>query len=201
MAEGPPVEAAGGESEADLLDACRRGEPAAFEALVRRHERQVYRVAFRLLQNRPDAEEAVQEVFVRVYRALPQFRREARLGTWLYRITVNVCVEGHRRVARRREVPLDAAVDEPSGAASPGDWARVRELAARTAEALRALPPRQRATLVLRLYEELSLQEIAEVLDAPLGTVKANLHHGLVKLRRALRDLVDLRPPEEAPPS
>lgn len=183
-------------SESQLLEACRNGEPAAFEELVRRHERQVYRVAFRMLESRVEAQEMVQEVFVRAYRALPRFRAGARIGTWLYRVTVNACLDSRRRVKTRREVPLDSAVGEAAGE-DPAARAAARQLADRVAAALGLLPPRQRATLILRVYEELSLQEIAEVLEAPLGTVKANYHHALVKLRRALEAFQDRRPDPE----
>jgi len=183
-------------SESQLLEACRQGEPAAFEELVRRHERQVYRVAFRMLESRVEAQEMVQEVFVRAYRALSRFRAGARIGTWLYRMTVNACLDSRRRVKTRREVPLDSALGEVGGE-DPAARAAARQFADRVAAALGLLPPRQRATLILRVYEELSLQEIAEVLEAPLGTVKANYHHALVKLRRALGDFQDRRPDPE----
>lgn len=176
-------------TEPELLEACRKGEPAAFEELVRRHERQVYRVAYRLVQNRLDAQEIVQEIFVRVHRALPQFRAGAALGTWLYRITVNACLDWKRRVRIRGEVPLDSAPEQAATGTDPSARAGVRELAERVAAAFEELPPRQRAVLVLRVYEELSLQEIAEVLEAPLGTVKAHYHQALTKVRAALSDL------------
>lgn len=178
-------------TEPDLLEACRRGEPAAFEEFVRRYERHVYRVAFRVLQNRPEAQEMVQEVFVRAYRALPRFRSGAGLGTWLYRITMNACLDSKRRVRSRREVPLTAASGEAAEGADPSARAASREFAARVSAALEELPPRQRATLILRIYEELSLPEIAEVLESPLGTVKANYHHALLKVRRALHGLIE----------
>ena len=194
-----PREADPERSEADLLEGCRRGDPGAFEELVRRHQRQVYAVAFRFLQNRLEAQEIVQEVFVRVHRALPQFRGGARLATWLYRITMNACLDSRRRLTVRREVPLDVAASEVALDADPLVRAASREFAERVAAALHELPPRQRATLVLRLYEDLSLQEIADVLGSPLGTVKANYHHALTKLRRTLGDLAERLRHEEEP--
>lgn len=183
----------------DLLQAVRRGESHAFEELVRRHERQIYRVAFRFFQNRVDAEEMVQEVFVRAYRELARFRGGAQLGTWLYRITVNACLDRKRHLGRRREVPIDAALGEEAGTPDPFARAAFREFAVRVAAAMEELPSRQRAILILRIYEELSLQEIAEVMESPLGTVKANYHHALVKVRRALQDLTERAPTKETP--
>ncbi len=183
--------------DSDLLQAVRRGEPHAFEELVRRHQRQIYRVAFRFFQNRVDAEEMVQEVFVRASRELARFRGGARIGTWLYRITVNVCLDRKRHLGTRREVPLDAASGEAAGIPDPFAQAASREFRVRVAAAMEELPPRQRAILVLRIYEELSLREIAEVMESPLGTVKANYHHALVKVRQALRDLIERRPKKD----
>ncbi len=180
-------------SDSDLLEAVRQGEPSAFEELVRRHERRVYRVAFRFFQRRVDAEEIVQEVFVRAYREFARFRGGARIGTWLYRIAVNACLDRKRHVRTRGEVPLELAMDEVAGAPDPLARAASREFADRVSAAMEKLPPRQRAILILRIYEELSLQEIADIVESPLGTVKANYHHALVKVRRALQDLIGRR--------
>ena len=182
--------------EFDLLKAVRRGEAAAFEEFVHRHQRKVYRVAFRFFQNRVDAEEMVQEVFVRAHRELSRFRGGAQVGTWLYRIAVNACLDRKRHLDTRREVPLDEASGEVAGSPDPFTWAASREFADRVARAMEELPPRQRAVLILRIYEELSLQEIADVVESPLGTVKANYHYALLKVRRALGDLFERRPEE-----
>jgi len=173
----------------ELLEGLRQGKASAFEELVRCHGRQIYRVAFRFFQNRVDAEEIVQEVFVRAHRELSRFRGGARLGTWLYRITVNACLDWKRRLGTRREVAFDLAAGEVAGMPDPLARAASREFADRVSAAMDELPPRQRAILILRIHEELTLQEIAEVMDSPLGTVKANYHHALVKVRRAVRDL------------
>ncbi len=183
-------------SDFDLLEAVRRGEPSAFEELVRRHERRIYRVAFRFFQRRVDAEDIVQEVFVRAYREFVRFRGGAQVGTWLYRIAVNACLDRKRYRRTRPEVPLELALGEVAGAPDPFARAASREFADRVVAAMEDLPPRQRAILVLRIYEELSLQEIADIVESPLGTVKANYHHALVKVRRALQDLIERRPGE-----
>lgn len=182
--------------DAQLLDACRRGDTAAFEELVHRHERRIYHLAFRLLQNQADAQETTQEVFIRAFRAMAGFRGGARIGTWLYRIAVNACLDRLKRTRRAAEVPIEEASWEESKEAGPLAEATGRELKERVARVLEGLPPRQRATVVLRIYEDLSLAEIATVLEAPLGTVKANYHHGLRKVRQALRALVEGREEE-----
>ncbi len=181
-------------SETELLEGLRRGEASAFEELVRCHGRRVYRLAFRFFQNRVDAEEIVQEVFVRAHRELSRFRGGARLGTWLYRIAVNACLDWKRRLGARREVPFDLAAGEVAGTPDPLDRAASREFADRVSAAMNELPPRQRAILILRIHEELTLQEIADIMESPLGTIKANYHHALVKVRRALQDLTERAP-------
>lgn len=158
---------------------------------MRCHGRQIYRVAFRFFQNRVDAEEIVQEVFVRAHREISRFRGGARLGTWLYRIAVNACLDWKRRLGTRREVSFELAAGEVARMPDPLDRAASREFFDRVSAAMAELPPRQRAILILRIHEELTLQEIADVMESPLGTIKANYHHALVKVRRAVRNLQD----------
>jgi RNA polymerase sigma-70 factor, ECF subfamily len=165
-----------------LVAACQRGDEGAFERLVERHQRFVYQLCFRYTQNHADAADLAQEVFLRAHRGLPRFRGESALSTWLYRIAVNVC---RTHVARRREhEPLEetSAVAEAAGIEG---LERAQQIA-RVRDAVRRLPEKQRATLILKIYQELTHDEVARILGTSVGTTKANLFHALANLRRML---------------
>lgn len=179
-------------TELDRLDDDRlvalaaAGRRDAFDLIVTRHRRAVYTVCYRFALHHEDASDLAQEVFVRAWRALPRFKGESRLSTWLYRIAVNVSLNK----AAIKSLPTEALPPsgdiEDVGAEHPGEGlarqARVRAVRA----AIRALPPKQRATLILRVYHELPHQQIAQVLGNSVGTVKANFCHALRNLRKAL---------------
>lgn len=175
-----------------LVAACVAGARDAFDVLVRRHQRAIYQVCYRFAGNHADASDLAQEAFVRAYRALPRFKGDAALGTWLHRIAVNV---GLNHVAARRthdertsSEPVERHEAPDSGAERP-DASVQREQHARVVRAAIArLPKKQRATVVLRVYRELPHEEIARILGSSVGAVKANFFHALGNLRRLLRD-------------
>jgi RNA polymerase sigma-70 factor, ECF subfamily len=162
--------------EADWLAAAQRGEPWALERLYHRHQSQVYSLCLRLLQRPDDAEDAVQATFVRAFRALPRFRGQSSPRTWLYRIATN---EALSMLRRRRDTPtlVEERVAAPDGAAGV-----VERLAVRAA--LARLTPEHRAILVLRLWEELSYEEIATVLSLSLPAVKMRLCRAREQFRK-----------------
>jgi RNA polymerase sigma-70 factor, ECF subfamily len=170
-----------------LVAACLAGRREAFDELVVRHRRAIYQVCYRFVGNHEDATDLAQETFLRGYRALRNFKGDAQVGTWLYRIAVNVCLN---KVSARpvRTEPIDERSTVPS--LEPDVVSRL--VSAERAEQVRAavarLPPRQRATLILRVYEDLPHQEIARLLGSSVGAVKANFFHALQNLRRLLRD-------------
>lgn len=166
-----------------LVLAAQAGDRLAFEALVRRHTPALYRLCLRLLGQPADAEDAVQEVWVRAWRNLPGFRAEAAVGTWLYRMAVNQCVSRQR--AARPMVPLDE--DTPSTGSVAG--AAERSAAAHAVRAaVLALPGDQRSALVLREFEGRSYDEIATMLGISLSAVKSRLHRARLELARMLRE-------------
>ena len=169
-----------------LLEAFRRGEESAFTALVIKYREGVYRVARRMLSNHEDAADATQEVFIRAYRALHRFDGRSRLYTWLYRITVNLCLDARSRLARVTLVDGEEA--RKDFAAGPGieDEAEQHETGRLVADAVADLPPRQRAMVVLRLYQDLPYQEIARIMGCTEGTVKATMFAAVRKLRQTL---------------
>ena len=169
--------------DGDLLDRFLLGDLTAMDDLVERYQLPVYRLAYRMTRNRADAEDITQEVFVRAYRALASFRRASSLKTWLFRVAIN-CALTHQRGTPGPPEPA------PHDAVPPEACALLeqRELHARLAQGIAQLPPVQRATVILRVVEGLSLKEIGEVVGSPIGTVKANYHHAVMRLRRLLRE-------------
>jgi RNA polymerase sigma-70 factor (ECF subfamily) len=169
-----------------LLDAFRRGEDSAFTALVIKYREGIYRVARRMLGNHEDAADATQEVFLRAYRALPRFDGRSQLYTWLYRIAINLCLDARSRCARASIVGADDALRDVADGPPLEDVVEHREAGQLVAAAVAGLPPRQRAMIVLRLYQDLPYQEIARIMGCTEGTVKATMFAAVRKLRQTL---------------
>jgi RNA polymerase sigma-70 factor (ECF subfamily) len=155
-----------------LVRAAQTGDVDAFEELVRRHQASVYRVALRILGSSADAQDAVQETFIRAWRALPHFRHDSTISTWLYRIATRRAL--HRIAARRTTETLDEV--ELQAGLDPADSAERRERLRAVTRAIANLPPEQRAALVLREFEGLSYQEVADILGAGLPAIKTRIH-------------------------
>jgi RNA polymerase sigma-70 factor (ECF subfamily) len=175
-------------TEAALVEACLAGRPGAFDLVVERHRRSVYQLCYRFVGNHEDASDLSQDVFLRAYRGLRGFRGRSSLATWLYRIGVNVCL--NRASAK---APLDGMtepiedqqhIDTRSEPASERLIKQQRGACVRAAIA--GLPRKQRATLILRIYHEMSHQEIADVLGSSVGAVKTNFFHALSNLKKRL---------------
>jgi RNA polymerase sigma-70 factor (ECF subfamily) len=169
-----------------LVTAFRAGSRRAFDVIVMRHQRHVYQLCYRFVGNHEDAADLAQDVFVRAFKGLHRFKGDAALSTWLYRVGVNVCLN---RVTARRPAIEPLLETHPAGDGSDTTFEQVarRERAAALRQAIRGLPPKQRATVVLRIYQDLSHEQIARVLGSSVGAVKANFFHALGNLRRALR--------------
>lgn len=170
---------------ADLDDvrAAQSGEREAFDRLVERYQREVYRLCYRFSNDHHDANDLAQEAFVRAYRALPRFRGDSAFSTWLYRIAVNVCLSFR---AARRPASLELPEALPDARPSAAEAVHRAETRARVLAAVERLPQKQRATVILKVYQELTHEEVARVLGTTVGTVKANLFHALANLRRQL---------------
>ena len=168
-----------------LVAAFLSGRREAFDVIVDRHRRNVYQLCYRFVGNHEDASDLAQEVFVRAFKGLRQFKGDSALGTWLYRVGMNACL--NRVAVKRPETePLDAAQHVDTRSADPLERVVRDERAVVVRLAIRRLPPKQRATLVLRMYQELSHEEIAHILGSSVGAVKANLFHALGNLKRLL---------------
>lgn len=175
------------EEEQRLVQQARGGDVAAFEALVRAHEATVYRLALRQLGSREDAEDAAQEVFLKAYTSIRNFRGDSKLSVWLYRITCNVCTDALRR--RRETVSLSQETEEGSGELElpdqrfdPAALAEQKDLRAQIGAALERLPAEARQILLLRELSGSSYEEIAGILSLDLGTVKSRIFRARKKL-------------------
>jgi RNA polymerase sigma-70 factor (ECF subfamily) len=169
------------EEEREAVEACQRGEREAFDRLVERFQRDIYRLCYRYVNNHEDANDVAQEVFLKAYRAIRRFRGDSSFSTWLYRIAVNTCL--NFRSARKpetEELP-EALADPRVGVVASLEHA---EQARRVRDAIRRLPEKQRATLILKVYHDLTHEEVARILGSTVGTVKANLFHALGNLRK-----------------
>ena len=172
----------------ELVRAAAKGNTLAFEELVRLHEKKVYALTLRMCGNPEDARDAAQEAFLSAWRGLPSFRGEAGFSTWLYRLASNAAIDQLRRNRRQREeASLDAGeMDTPDQSPGPQEAAEGSELQRAVADGLASLSEDHRRILLLREYQELSYDEIAQTLDMDLGTVKSRIS----RARRALRKIL-----------
>ncbi len=173
----------------------RAGDADAFRALVEQHSRSLFRLAYRMTGSEPDAEDVVQESFLRAYRQLDKFDERASFGTWLYRIAVNCALDLVRARKRRseqqqaedsREDPVNTVISTNPG---PDRLALSGELRERVAEAMNELSPAERSAFVLRHFEGMRIEEVSRVLGCQPGAAKHSVFRAVQKLRRALEPL------------
>ena len=170
-----------------LVIQARDGSVEAFEELVRKYRNQVYALCYHFVHSREDAWDLAQETFVNAHRALPSFRGESGFKTWLMRIAANRCKD-HLKKRRLDTVPFDDSLsaDGPSHSPQPDEALEQRELAKAIENAVNGLPLRHRTAFLLREYEGLSYQEMAEVMNCNIGTVMSRLFHARRKLQALL---------------
>jgi RNA polymerase sigma-70 factor, ECF subfamily len=177
-----------GRSDEELVEACRAGESSAFDLLVARWEDRIRGASYRILGS--EDRDVAQEAFLKAYRGLAGFKREARFSSWLYQIATNLCRDRLRRRRSRPQVSLEAM--EETGPliveTRPGAHERLQEqdLAQAVRRAIESLPLEQREVVILKEYQELTFLEIAQALDVPVSTVKTRLYRGLDQLRLRL---------------
>ena len=190
-------EAAEDVSERVLLSRLRRKEPEAFEALVRAHQDRVFDFCLRMLADREEASDLVQEIFVSVHQNLEKFRMDAKLSTWIFRISKNQCLNRIKYLKRRgrgrsdeysdvSELALNEAIGSPQKPDDALEAARDRDLIHR---AIQRLDEDQRLLVALRDIEGLSYEEIMEITELPEGTVKSRLHRAREKLAEIVAQL------------
>ena len=175
-------------SEAALIEACLADRSGAFDLVVERHRRAVYQLCWRFVGNHEDASDLSQDIFLRAYRGLRRFRGQSSLATWLYRIGVNVCLNrvGAKAPLEKLTEPIQDRQYVDTRSESASERLLKKERSARVRAAIAELPRKQRATLILRMYHEMSHQEIADVLGSSVGAVKANFFHALGNLKKQL---------------
>ncbi|NLV73947.1 MAG: sigma-70 family RNA polymerase sigma factor [Chloroflexi bacterium] len=171
-----------------LIARCQRGDAAAFADLVAITQNSVFNMAYRILSNREDAQDAAQEVYVRVWQGLPGYRSDSKFSTWLYRVTVNTCLNRKRQLRRELLTVEDDAILEtvPEPSADPLHETLRNEWSNRIWKAVDALSDKYRLVITLFYQEELSYAEIAGLLTLPIGTVKAHLNRARLALAKSL---------------
>ena len=183
-------------AEMQLSQRIAHGDARAFEQLMRSHNRMLFRTARAILRDDAEAEDALQEAYLRAYRSIGAFRGEAKLSTWLVRLVANEALARRRKEARRAEVlPIvpgaaeEDSMDQSDGPQRKAERAEIRRL---LEEKIDALPDGYRAVFVLRALEELSVEETAAALDIPAATVRTRFFRARSQLREALSREVDL---------
>ncbi len=182
--------------EQALLDRIRAGDSQSFERLVKEQTGRILGLAWRLVGNREEAEDLVQEAFLRLHRALPDFRGDSLVSTWLYRTTTRLAIDHLRRERLKRKLfffradndapdPVELASDTRD---NPGRKYQSKEAMKMLRRGLNKLSPRQRVIFTLRHHEGLALQEIADHLGLETGTVKSHLHRAVTTLRLELAE-------------
>ena len=164
-----------------VIDRARRGDQEAFAAVIRHYDPGLRALAYRLLGDRDLMDDVLQEAYVKAFKGLRRFRGDAKLGTWLYRIAYNACLDELRRSRRADELPLSDGL--PSASPDPSELAVGREDLAR---ALRALPPDERAAVLLVDAQGFDYRQAADVLGVPEGTVASRLNRARASLRTTL---------------
>lgn len=188
-----------------LVRRVQKGDRRAFEALVRKYQRRVFRLAFGMMREEEAALDIAQEAFVKVHRNIGRFKGDSAFYTWLYRITTNLCIDALRKqrgeqleyddaLAREEETELDLGLRTSSRAFNPVRRTLERELGDRLNEALGTLSEAHREILLLRELEGLSYEDLSQALDIPKGTVMSRLFHARKKMQAALLDYLT---PEE----
>jgi RNA polymerase sigma-70 factor (ECF subfamily) len=183
-----------GLSDQELVQKVRNGDRHAFTLLMRRYQERVYWVVRRIVGSHDDADDVTQEAFVKAFVGLGDFRGDASFYTWLYRIAVNLSLNSVRKRQVLNYLGESAILSRilPRGE-DPEREVEFRDLQSRLERAVAQLPEKQRAVFVLRHYEELSYEEIAQILKTSVGGLKANYFHALKKVQQYLKDEAPLR--------
>lgn len=180
--------------ETRLVKLALKGDQRAFAEIVELYKDKIFHLGYRMLSNRHEAEDVVQETFLRVYKNLDRYDQKQKFSTWIYRIGTNLCIDRLRK--RKPSYSLDAELNDQDGtdgyALLPGDERTpeseylLSETQKLIHQAIDSLPDKYKTVMVLRYLQELSLQEISEVMDMPVTTIKTRVHRGREFLRKKL---------------
>ncbi len=180
-----PMTATNPDVDAELVERYLAGDTAAFDEIMVRYERQIYRVCYRFVDNREDAMDLAQEVFIKAFEHLGTFRRESSLKTWLYRIAMNHCIN---HVKKHSQEFVEVTEYTGSVHSTVQHQLEEREQREQFRRLVKMLPPKQKAILELRINEQLSYEEIAKVSGRSISTIKASVFFALEKLRKLVKD-------------
>ena len=180
----PPVSVTAADPDRELMERFQAGERAAFDQLVRRHQKQIWRLVWRYVKRDADAADVTQQAFVRAFKGMAAFRGTSSVRSWLYRIAINCALSWLRD--HKRELPSEmddtALSDAPP---APTQLIATQDNAALRA-AIEKLPPKQKLVLELRVFDDLSFKEVAELAECTENTAKVNFHYAVKKLRELL---------------
>jgi RNA polymerase sigma-70 factor, ECF subfamily len=168
----------------ELVERYFRGDTAAFDEIMIRYERQIYRVCYRFVENRDDALDLAQDVFVKAFEHLPTFRRESTFKTWLYRIAINHCLNHVRKNSQQFVEVTEFTASTRPAIQHQLEHEEQREHFRRL---VKRLPPKQKAILEMRINEQLTYEEIAKVSGRSVSTIKASVFFALQKLRKLVK--------------
>ncbi|MCX7763121.1 MAG: sigma-70 family RNA polymerase sigma factor, partial [Candidatus Kryptonium sp.] len=175
-------------TDIELVNDFKNGNISAFDEIVRRYQRKVYLLARRILSNHEDADDVAQEVFIKLFYSLNEFKGESNLFTWIYRITVNECNTILRKRRIREFIPIDEIANLLKLNETPEQEFLNKEEKKLIEKAIEKLPPKQRAVFVMRFFENLDYEEISKILKKPVGTLKANYFHAVKKIQKFIKD-------------
>lgn len=177
-----------GIGDAECVKRVQRGDTDFFEVLVRRHQKAIFNLVYRLLGDYDEAAEAAQEVFLSAYKSIGQFRGEANFSTWLYRIGLNHASTRRKSLnsMHQHHIPLDNTEVIADSAVDPAKNVEHKEIQQRVQQALNRLDPEDARIILLRDLQDVTYEEVAEMLDIPVGTVKSRLHRARQALKTSL---------------
>ncbi len=182
--------------ETEMISRCQQGDRTALKEIFDKYHKKVYRVAYGVVRQREDAFDIVQEVFIKLFRSIRNFKGRSQFYTYLYRMTMNTAIDHTRKAGKQLMSSLDEEGSfEPSDSLEKGPEKVLlqKELEARVAWAMNKLSAEQKAALILRDVEGLSYQEMAEAMGCSIGTVMSRLHYGRKRVQELLRDYVGLQ--------
>jgi RNA polymerase sigma-70 factor (ECF subfamily) len=169
------------DEDLDLINRTEAGEREAFDDLVRKYQKQLYAMLYRMVGNHEDASDLLQKAFVKAFTGLRSFERRATFKTWLYQIAINLAKNVYRDRARIEQVPIDDVIIKRNPRTL--ETMIINENRQLLRQSLARLPEKQRITLMLRVQNEKKFEEIAEIMKCSVGTAKANFHHAVQKLK------------------
>jgi RNA polymerase sigma-70 factor (ECF subfamily) len=181
--------------ETDLISRCQQGDQEALKGIFEKYQKKVYRIAYGVVRQREEALDIVQEVFIKLFRSIKNFKGRSQFYTYLYRMTMNTAIDHARKTGKQPMSSLDEEgsfqpSDEPEK--GPERLLLQKELEERVKMAMEKLPAEQRAAIIFKDVEGLSYQEIAEAMGCSIGTVMSRLHYGRKRMQELLKDYVGL---------